>query len=329
MSVSLAGKKVGPIGFGLMGLTWRANPTPYDQATEVLKAALDRGANFWNAAQFYGPPNANSLQLLNHYFTAYPEDSKKIVLSMKGAFGAHGPDCTPAGIQSSIENCLEVLDGKVFIDIFAPARVDPEVPIEDTIKTLAEYVTAGKIGGIGLSEVNATTIRRAHAVHPIASVEVEMSLFSTDPLTDGIAKACAELNIPLVAYSPLSRGFLSGQIHGLDDIPENDSRRRFPRFQPDVFDLNLKLVSEVEKLAKKKNVTVPQIAIGWVLAQGKAAGAPVVIPIPGSTTVSRVHENLTQVTLTSDDLEEIAQILSKFEVHGDRYGGPFRKFQSL
>jgi len=352
MSITIAGKKVGAIGFGLMGkysdaddfrlvtriismtlhftgLTWRATPTPYDDAVKVMKAALDRGANFWNAAQFYGPPTANSLQLLNHYFTKYPDDSKKVVVSMKGCFGATGPDCSPEGIKKSIDNCLEILDGKAFIDVFAPARIDPNVPVENTMQTLAGYVKDGKIGGIGLSECNADTIRRAHAVHPLSSVEVEMSLFSTDPLSNGITKACAELNIPLVAYSPLSRGWLTGQIHKLDDIPANDSRRNFPRFQPDVFDLNLELVKEIEKLAKAKGYTMPQIAIGWVQAQGKQPGNPAIIPIPGATTIPRVEENLTPVALSAQDLEEISQLLSKISVHGDRYGGVYKRFMNL
>ena len=212
---------------------------------------------------------------------------------MKGGFTPTGPDGSAAGIQRDIDNSLKVLDDKCFIDIFEPARVDPNTPIEVTIKALGEYVKAGKIGGIGLSECSADTIRRAHAVHPIAGVEIEMSLFSTEALSNGVAKTCAELNIPLVAYSPLSRGWLTGQIRNLNDIPENDPPRELPRFQPDVFGLNLKLVEEIEKLAKKKGYTMPQVAIAWVAAQGKKAGGPVTIPIPGCTTVPRVEENLT------------------------------------
>jgi pyridoxine 4-dehydrogenase len=329
MSVALAGKQVGAIGFGLMGLTWRASPTPYSEATKVLKAALDHGANFWNAGNFYGPPTANSLQLLHHYFSQYPEDSKKIVLSMKGGFTPTGPDGSAASIQRDVDNCLKVLDGTCFIDIFEPARVDPNTPIEETIKALGEYVKAGKIGGIGLSECSAATIRRAHAVHPLTVVEVEMSLFSTEALTNGVAKTCAELNIPLVAYSPLSRGWLTGQIRKLDDIPEDDSRRHFPRFQPDVFDLNLNLVKEIEKLAKKKGYTMPQVAIAWVTAQSKKAGNPIIIPIPGCTTVSRVEENLKPVTLDEQDLAELSNVLARIQVHGDRYGGPYKRYMNL
>jgi pyridoxine 4-dehydrogenase len=168
----------------MLGFTSRANPLPYDEAVEVMKAALDNGSNLWNGGEFYGPPNANSLHLLNHYFTKYPEDRNKIAICIKGAFTIHptmGPDNSPEGIRKSIDNCLQILDDKVFIDIWEPARTDPKVDIETTIEVIAEYVKAGKIGGIGLSECNANTIRRAHAVHPITSVEVELSIFTTDP----------------------------------------------------------------------------------------------------------------------------------------------------
>ncbi len=245
---------------------------------ETLKAALNNGSNFWNGADFYGPPNSNSLQLLHHYFTKYPEDKEKVALCMKGAFTFDplGPDNSPASIRKSIDTCLHVLDDKVFIDVWEPARADPKVPIETTIETIAEYVKAGKIGGIGLSECNANTIRRAHAVHPISVVEVEMSLFTTDAyvqsqrsccmdqgtdfghqrLTNDVALTCAELGITLLAYAPLSHGFLTGQIKKFEDFPENDMRRAIPRFQPDVFYQNMKLVDEVRKVAERKGCTV-------------------------------------------------------------------------
>ena len=347
MSISIAGKQAGPIGFGLMGThstpssrtaatkklissagLCRPPPLPYDEASKVMKAAFDRGATFWNGAQFYGPPTANSLHLLNHYFTAYPEDSKKVVLSIKGAFSLAGPDNSPAGIRKSIDNCLEVLDGKVFLDIFLPGRIDPQVPVEYTVRAIAEYVKPGKIGGYGLSECSAETIRRAHAVHPVSAVEIELSLFSTNTLSNGVAQTCSELKIPLVAYSPLSRGFLTGQINKLDDIPEDDSRRRFPRFQPDVFDLNIKLVKEIEQLAKKTGYTMPQVALAWVTAQTKKRKIPV-IPIPGCTTVARVEENLNQVSLDEHDFDDLSQMVDKMTVHGDRYPEPYKKYMDL
>ena len=196
------------------------------------------------------------------------------------------------------------------------------------MRTLAEYVKAGKIGGYGLSECSAETIRRAHAVHPLSAVEIELSLFSTDVLSNGVAQICSELQIPMIAYSPLSRGFLTGQINKLDDLPEDDSRRRFPRFQPDVFDLNVKLVKEIEELAKKTGYTMPQVALAWVTAQTKRTNNPV-IPIPGCTTIARVEENLTQVSLDEQDLDELSQMVDKMTVHGDRYPEPFQKYMDL
>ncbi|KAL4780695.1 NADP-dependent oxidoreductase domain-containing protein [Aspergillus varians] len=329
MAVTLANRDIGPVGFGLMGLTWRANPTPYDEAVKVMKQALELGANFWNGSEFYGPPHANSLHLLNYYFTKYPEDSSKVVLSIKGGVGPKGPDGSWRAIRASLDNCLKLLNGKVFISVFEPARIDPNTPIEITVSALAEYVQAGKIGGIGISECSAQSIRRAHAVHPIAAVEVELSLFSTDTLHNGVAAACAELNIPLVAYSPLSRGWLTGQLRSLDDLPAEDSRRHFPRFQPDVFHLNLKLVERLEQIAAEKKVTLAQAAIAWVRAQNTIPGAPVVVPIPGCTTVARVEENMAAVELTPGEMDRIATILKQVPVYGDRYGGLHARFVNL
>ena len=294
-----------------------------------MKTALDSGANFWNGAEFYGPPNANSLQLLNHYFMKHPEDKDKIVLSIKGGMGAAGPDCSRQGIKNSIENCLKILDGKKSIDIFKCARVDPKVDIEESIAAIVDYVKAGKIGGVGLSEVNAKTIRRAHAVHPIAAVEVEFSLFSTDLKDNGVGATCAELGIPIIAYSPLSRGFLTGQVRSRDDIPDGDFRKALPRFQPGVFDENLKLVDEIEKISKRKGVTPPQTAIAWVRAQSERNGLPIIIPIPGATKLARVVENLAQIKLNDSELAEIEEVLNKIPISGERYGGPLAKLMNL
>lgn len=302
---------------------------PYNEAIEVMKAALAHGANLWNGAEFYGTPTANCLHLLNHYFTAYPEDNKKVILSVKGAFShASGPDNSPAGIRKSVDNCLEVLDGKVFLDIFLPGRIDMRVPLEETVRTLAEYIKAGKIGGYGLSECSAETIRRAHAVHPISAIEIELSLFATHTLSNGVAQACSELRIPILAYSPLSRGFLTGQIKTLDDIPADDLRRIFPRFQPDAFDLNIKLVREIEQLATKTGYTMPQVALAWVTSQTKKYNIPV-IPIPGCTKVARVEENYSQVSVDEKDLDELSQMVESMTVYGDRYPEAFQKYTDL
>ena len=175
-----------------------------------MRTSLASGTVTWNGGEFYGTPERNSLHLLNEYFTKYPGDADKVVLSIKGgaAPGQIVPDSTRANVARSIDESLKLLDGKKFLDLFECARLDGKTPLEETIETMADYVKAGKIGGISMSEVNAQTIRKAHAIHPISAVEVEFSLFSTEILTNGVMDACAELGITIVAYSPLGRGFL-------------------------------------------------------------------------------------------------------------------------
>jgi pyridoxine 4-dehydrogenase len=194
-------------------MTWRQSPPPASQAFEAMRTALSLGANNWNGGELYGTPERNSLHLLNEYFTKYPEDANKVVLSIKGGIvpGQLRPDGSEAGVKRSIDECLKVL--------FECARVDLNVPIEDTIGYIAEYVKAGKLGGISLSEVGAKSIRRAHAVHPISAVEVEFSLYATDILENDVAATCAELNIPIIAYSPMGRGFLVSIGHRSAAVP--------------------------------------------------------------------------------------------------------------
>jgi len=290
-----------------------------------MQTALSTGANFWNAGELYGTPSYNSLHLLKQYFSENPSDAEKVVISIKGGIDPvkHVPDGTEEGVRRSMDNCLAGLDGKKFLDIFECARVDPNTPIETTIGALAKYVKEGKLGGISLSEVKAETIRRAAKVHPIAAVEVELSLWCTDILENGIPATCAELDIPVVAYSPLGRGFLTGEIKKLEDLPEDDMRRRFPRFQPENFGKNVEMVTELEKLAKKKGCTPAQLALAWVKQLSGKKGMPVIIPIPGATTEKRVIENMKDVELNADDLSEIDAILKKSPVIGDRYGPPY------
>ena len=190
-----------------------------------MKTALTLGANAWNGGEFYGTPTRNSLHLLNEYFTKYPEDADKVVLSIKGGGQADGspiPDGSKQNVKRSIDECLKVLDGKKFLDLFECARVDPKTPIEETIGYIAEYVKAGKIGGISLSEVTGPTIRRAHKIHPISAVEIELSLWSTVPFENGTVSTCAELGIPIVAYSPLGRGFLVS--YSVQPLPRPDAQ---------------------------------------------------------------------------------------------------------
>lgn len=168
-----------------------------------MKTAVDNGSNCWNGGMFYGPPTANSLHLLNAYFTKYPDDADKVVISIKGPVAGD-----ESSVRRSVDECLRVLDGKKHLDIFECARVDPKTPIEETVRVLGQYIKEGKLGGISLDGTEAEPIRRAAAVHKIACVEVEFSLFALEITHNGVAETCAELGIPIVAYSPLGRGFL-------------------------------------------------------------------------------------------------------------------------
>ena len=246
-------------------LTWRETPIPDEQAFAAMKAALNSGCNFWNGGELYGKPHANSLHLLNRYFTKYPEDAEKVVLSIKGAIapGEMRPDGSEQGIRRSIDECLKILDGKKFLDMFEQARLDPKVPLKESMDTMAQYVKEGKLGGISLSEVTADQIREAAALHPIAAVEVEMSLQTPDILTNGVAATCAELKIPIVAYSPLGRGLLTATITKSGDIDPSDIRRRLPRFAAGNLEKNAEMGNEIQKVAKAKGCTPVQIALAW------------------------------------------------------------------
>ncbi|KAH9988284.1 NADP-dependent oxidoreductase domain-containing protein [Xylariaceae sp. FL0662B] len=321
---SIAGKPVGPIGYGLMGMTlW--NQIPYDDASKAMKAALDGGANFWNAGTFYGPPDANSLQLLKHYFGVHPSDASRVFLSLKGAYDINkaAPDCTPEGIRTSVDDALRVLDGRKSIDLFECARVDPNVPIETSVKTLAELIKEGKIGSYGLSEVNPKTIRRAHAVHPPAAVEVELSIFSRHALEKGgVIDTCRELGIPVVGYSPLDRGWLTGELKKYEDLGKDDYRHNFPRFQKGAFEQNVKLAEFVAEIAKAKGVTSPQVAIAWVKQQGA-------LPIPGATKVNRVVENCKEVTLNDAEIADLQKKIDEIQIVGHRYPAFFHEHLEL
>ncbi|OOQ90540.1 Pyridoxal reductase [Penicillium brasilianum] len=319
---TLVGKEVGPTGYGTMRMTWQAQLPSQEVCFETLNKSLELGANFWNGGELYGTPEYNSLHLLNKYFTQYPENADKVVLSIKGGLkpGQLTPDGSEANIRRSVDESLRLLDGKKKLDIFELARQDSAFPVEHTMEVLAQYVKEGKIGGIGLSEVDAATIRRAHKVHPIAAVEVELSLWSTEILENDIAKTCAELNIPVVAYSPLGRGVLTGAVTSLEDIPEGDIRRHMSRFQEENFQQNLKLINEVNSLASRKNVAPSQIALAWIRTLSNKPGMPTIIPIPGGTTVAKVVQNMTGVDkLTDEEMAEIDAILKQHTVAGPRY----------
>lgn len=328
MPLHIANKPVGPIGMGLMSLTHPGKHPPTPSAIETMKAALDAGCNFWDGGWFYGTPSYNSCHLLNAYFTKYPEDADKVVISIKACFDMQTATAQneAQGIKENAEKCLKVLEGKCRIDVFQPARLDPEVPVEETVTAIAEHVKSGAIGGVGLSECSAESIRRASKVYPIAAAEIELSLFSTDSLTNGIVEACIEHDVPLIAYSPLGKGFLGGAFRRVDDIPENDYRRTFfPRFAKEAFEENLKSVDEVGKIAERKGVTVARVAIAWVKGLTKSDKAPV-IPIPSVSSKKRVEENLEGVELSDEETKELNEIIKRIVVKGSRAPGRFAKF---
>ncbi|KAJ5923450.1 aldo/keto reductase [Penicillium verhagenii] len=298
----LAGKQITQNGLGLMRLTWKDDVTADEKAFKILKAALAAGVNVWNGADFYGTPDSNSLHLMSRYFTTYPEDAEKVVLTIK----AVSPTCAPSEWTKKI-------------DVFGCGRVDPKVPIEETVGALAELVKEGKIGAIQLSEVSSDTIRRAAKITKIDMVEAEISLWATDVFENGVAETCAELGIVMVAHTPLGAGMLTGQIKSLDDMPANDYHRFFPRFQPENFDTNLKLVDRIKDIAEKKGCSAAQLALSWIKAQSDRAGMPVFVPVAGARSEERVRENTTNIQLSDADIKAIQNILDSFPVAGNRY----------
>jgi len=286
-----------------------------------MKAALNAGANFWNGGEFYGKSDANSLQLLNRYFTEFPEDADKVVISIKGGASPDTmmPDGSAKNIRRSIDECLKLLGGKKFLDVFEPGRQDPKTPLKETMNAMAEYVQDGKIGGIGLSEVTAERIKEAAAIHPIAAVEVELSLQTPDILTNGVVSTCGELKIPIVAYSPLGRGLLAGQITKPSDLDPTDLRHHLPRFSPENMSKNAALGNEVQKLAKTKGCTPAQVALAWVRSHSGRNESHTIIPIPGSTTEARAIENSAEVILSEAEVRELEDIMKNNQVVGARY----------
>ncbi|KAI1506776.1 putative pyridoxal reductase [Biscogniauxia marginata] len=309
-------------GFGLMGMTWRPKHTPDKQAFAAMKTAIAQGATFWSSADYYGMPEPSAgLALLRRYFQAYPEDASKVTLFIKCCvdFKTMAPKTTRDQVLASAEACFKELDGAKKIDVLGPARMDPNVPLEETLGAFRELVDAGKIGGVGMSEVGAQTIEKANAIYPLSLVEVEFSLWTPDLLTNGVAAVAKRLDIPLVAYSPLGRGFLTGQIKTVDDIPEGDIRRRFDRFQPENFNKNIELVDKLKTFAAKAGVTPAQLALAWIRAHSNSPQAGTIIPIPGATSPERVEENTKNALLSSEEKAELDQILASFKIQGGRY----------
>ncbi|KAL8666638.1 MAG: hypothetical protein Q9168_007429 [Polycauliona sp. 1 TL-2023] len=314
------------IGFGLLGMTWRPKVIPDEQAFPAMKAAIANGATIWSTSPAYGmppePPTAGLL-LLRRYFENYPDDAEKVTLFIRGCIDSQTitPVGDRAGVRASAEESIKALGGAKKIDIFGPARIDRKIPLEETIGAVKELVDDGLVGAIGLSEVGAPTIRKAHAICPLSVVEVEFSLWSPDILTNGVAATCKELDIPILTYAPLGYGFLTGQVTKLDDIPKGDIRHMLDRFQPQNFSKNLELLDKINEFAQRSGLSSAQLALAWIRAHSNTGNCGTIIPIPGATAASRVEENSRVHLLPEEEKKQLDAILDSFTVVGDRQIG--------
>lgn len=234
-------------------------------------------------------------------------------------------DASPEGMRKFVEECNRILDGKKKIDCFGPARVDLDVPIEVTVEALGKLVDEGKIGGIQLTEVSAATIRRAAKIYKIDMVEAEVSLWATDIFSNGVAETCAELGIPISAHSPLGAGIFTGSIQSVGDMA-GIPHAHFPRFHDENLKQNLELVKELDKLAKVKGCTTPQLALSWIRTKSKQPGMPIIQPIAGARSEERVVDNCKEFPLTGEDMKEIDAVLARFPVVGGRFPEAAQKF---
>lgn len=310
---------VSAVGLGCMGMSFAYGASDEQESIRTLRRAVDLGVTFFDTAEVYGPYE-NEILLGK----ALKDIRDKVTIATKFGFRiatGKSPSETIIGIDGRPENAKAVAEaslkrlGTDVIDLFYQHRVDPSVPIEETVGAMAELVREGKVRTLGLSEASAATIRRAHAVHPIAAVQSEYSLWSRDP-EDEVLETCRERGIGFVPYSPLGRGMLTGAIRNVDDLGEHDFRRNLPRFQADNLDANVALVETLKTIADGKGVTAAQLALAWVLHQGDF-----IVPIPGARKLNHLEQNVAaaEIILSVAELTALGDALSPNRVAGKRY----------
>ncbi|RLK47519.1 aldo/keto reductase [Microbacterium telephonicum] len=316
IALGSTGLTVSRIGLGLMGISafYTGAGQDDDGGARTILGALDRGVTFLDTAEIYGP-YANE-ELLGRTLSGSGRRDEVVLATKFGTIlhtqdDTRGLDGSPANLRLSIEGSLRRLQTDR-IDLYYQHRMDPGVPIEDTVGALADLVAAGKIRGYGLSEASADTIRRAHAVHPVTAVQTEYSLWSRDPEAQ-LLPTLRELGIGFVPYSPLGRGFLTGAIRSVDTLAESDFRRQNPRFAGEALEQNLGIVTVIEKVAGEVDATPAQVALAWLLAQGDD-----IAPIPGTRRIERVEENIAAAHLSLSPAQ-LAELDAVAPAVGDRY----------